>query len=56
MKVVKGMGYTECLRGKERAWGALKCVLNNNRGLRKSAKMCQSEGVILPTALYGTES
>ena len=56
MEVVKGMWYTECLRGKERAWGALKCVLNNNRGLGISAKMCQYEGVFLPTALYGTES
>ena len=37
-----------------RAWGALKSVLSN-RGLGIKAKKCLYEGVIVPTALYGTE-
>ena len=32
-----------------RAWGGLKCELNN-RGLGKNAKKCLYEGVIVPTA------
>ena len=35
--------------------GALKSVLNN-RGLGIQAKKCLHEGVIVPTALYGTEA
>ena len=35
-----------------RAWGALKSVLSN-RGLGIKARKCLSEGVIVPTALYG---
>ena len=38
-----------------RAWGALKSVLSN-RGLGIKAKKCLSEGVIVATALYGTEA
>ena len=38
-----------------RAWGALKSVLSN-RGLGIKAKKCLYEGVIVPTALYGTET
>ena len=38
-----------------RAWGALKSVLSN-RGLGKKAKKCLCEGVIVPAALYGTET
>ena len=38
-----------------RAWGALKCAMNN-RGLRINAQKCLYEGVIVPTALYGAES
>ena len=38
-----------------RAWGALKSVLSN-RGLGIKAKKCLYEGVIVPTALYGTEA
>ena len=38
-----------------RAWGALKGVLSN-RGLGIKAKKCLYEGVIVPTALYGTEA
>ena len=37
------------------AWGALKSVLSN-RGLGIKAKKCLYEGVIVPTALYGTEA
>ena len=37
-----------------RAWGELKCLLNN-RGLGINAK-CLHEGVIVPTALYGAEA
>ena len=37
-----------------RGWGALKSVLS--RGLRIKAKKCLHEGVIVPTALYGTEA
>ena len=37
-----------------RAWGALKSVLSN-RGLGIKAKRCLYEGVIVPTALYGSE-
>ena len=36
-----------------RAWGALKSVLSN-RGLGIKAKKCLYEGVIVPTALYGS--
>ena len=36
-----------------RAWGALKSVLSN-RGLGIKTKKCLYEGVIVPTALYGT--
>ena len=43
------------MRGIERAWGALKTVLNN-RGLWIKAKKCLYEGVIVPTALYGAEA
>ena len=35
--------------------GALKSVLSN-RGLGIKAKKCLDEGVIAPTALYGTEA
>ena len=39
-----------------RAWGALKCVLNN-RGLGIKATKCLYEGVIIvPTSLYGAEA
>ena len=38
-----------------RAWGALKSVLSN-RELGIKAKKCLYEGVIVPTALYGTEA
>ena len=38
-----------------RAWGALKIMLSN-RGLRIKAKKCLYDGVIVPTALYGTEA
>ena len=38
-----------------RAWGALKSVLSN-RGFGIKAKNCLSEGVIVPTTLYGTEA
>ena len=38
-----------------RAWGVLKSILSN-RGLRIKAKKCLYEGVIVPTALYGTEA
>ena len=38
-----------------RAWGALKCVLNNRR-LGFYAKKCQYQGVIVPTALYGADA
>ena len=38
-----------------RAWGALKSVLSN-RGFGIKAKKCLYEGVIVPTALYGTEA
>ena len=37
-----------------RVWGALKSV-RSNRGLGIKAKKCLYEGVIVPTALYGTE-
>ena len=37
-----------------RALGALKSVLSN-RGFGIKAKKCLYEGVIVPTALYGTE-
>ena len=37
------------------AWGSLKSVLSN-RGLRIKANTCLYEGVIVPTALYGTEA
>ena len=37
-----------------RVCGALKSVLSN-RGLGIQAKKCLHEGVIVPTALYGTE-
>ena len=40
---------------KDRALGALKSVLSN-RGLGIKAKKCLHEGVIVPTALYGTEA
>ena len=42
------------MRGIDRAWGALKSVLSN-RGLGIKAKKCLYEGVIVPTASYGTE-
>ena len=38
-----------------RALGELKTVLSN-RGLGINAKKCLYEGVIAPTALYGTEA
>ena len=38
-----------------RAWGALKSVLSN-RGLGINAKKYLYEGVIVPTALYGTDA
>ena len=38
-----------------RASEALKSVLNN-RGLGINAKKCLYEGLIVPTALYGTEA
>ena len=38
-----------------RGWGALKSVLNN-RGLGIKAKKSLYEGVIVPTALYGSEA
>ena len=38
-----------------RSWGALKSVLSN-RGFGIKAKKCLSEGVILPTSLYGAET
>ena len=38
-----------------RASGALKSVLSN-RGLGIKAKKCLCEGLILPTALYGSEA
>ena len=38
-----------------RAWGALKSVLSS-RGLGIKAKKCLYEGVIVPTALYGSEA
>ena len=38
-----------------RAWRALKSVLNN-RGLCINAKKCLHEGVIVPTALCGSEA
>ena len=38
-----------------RAWGALKSVLSN-RGLGIKAKNCLYEGVIVPTALCGTDA
>ena len=38
-----------------RAWGALKSVLSN-RGLGIKAKKCLYEGIIVPTALQGTEA
>ena len=38
-----------------RAWGSLKSVLSN-RGLGTKANNRQYEGVIVPTALYGTEA
>ena len=38
-----------------KAWGELKNVLGN-RGLGIKAKKCQDEGVIVLTALYGTEA
>ena len=38
-----------------RAWGALESVLSN-RGLGIKAKKCLYEGVIVPTALYRTET
>ena len=40
-------GYKSC--------GALKSVLNY-RGLGINAKKCLYEGVIVPTALYGSEA
>ena len=36
-----------------RAWGALKSFLSN-RGLGINAKKCLYEGVIVPSAFYGT--
>ena len=39
----------------KRTWGVLKSVLSN-RGLEIKAKKCLYEGVIEPTALYGTEA
>ena len=38
-----------------RAWGALKSVLSNG-GLGIKTKKCLYEGVIVPTALYGSEA
>ena len=38
-----------------RAWGALKSVMSN-RGLGIKVKKCPYEGVIVPTALSGTEA
>ena len=38
-----------------RVWGALKSVLSN-RGLGIKPKKCLSEGVVVPTALYGAEA
>ena len=38
-----------------RFWGALKSVLTN-KGLRKKAKKCLYQGVIVPTALYEAEA
>ena len=38
-----------------RAWGDLKSVLSN-RGLGIKAKKCLYKGVIVPTALYGSEA
>ena len=38
-----------------RAWGVQKSVLSN-RGLGIKAKKCLYEGVIVPTALYGTKA
>ena len=38
-----------------RAWGALKSVLSY-RGFGINAKKCLYEGVIVPTALYGSEA
>ena len=38
-----------------RAWGALKCVLND-RGLGINGKKCLYEGVIVPNALYRAEA
>ena len=35
--------------------GSLKCLLNN-RSLGINTKKCLYEGVIVPTALYGTEA
>ena len=37
-----------------KSWAALKNVLSN-RGLMMNAKKCLYEGVIVPTALHGTE-
>ena len=39
----------------KRTWGVLKSMLSN-RGLEIKAKKCLYEGVIEPTALYGTEA
>ena len=38
-----------------RVWGVLQIVLSN-RGLGIKVKKCLYEGVIVPTALYGTDA
>ena len=43
------------MNGEYRAWGALKSVLTN-RGLGINAKKCLYEGVIVPMAVYGSET
>ena len=48
-------GVVHRMNERYRAWGALKSVLSN-RGLVIKAKKCLYEGVIVPTALYGTDS
>ena len=50
---MKGMWNT--MNEGYRAWGALKSVLRN-RGLGIKVKKCLYEGVVVPTALYGTEA